>query len=330
MKRTLKLKRKRSIKLRDLTVPKDYSLQKVGITQSMMIRWQQCRMKFLLSINRLENKIKKKTTSFGTMTHDVLKDLYQYKNPTVKIINNIISQYKDTEYDLKRDELELQKVKLSAVLEVYIQIYADEFKSKSMTNMEQVFTTNFKGCKLVIKIDGILETNKNSTEMSYRYLLDHKTMGAIDEEVLDSKLSYDFQGLYYITVLESYKPAIPFRGMKYNIIRNPRSKPKKVKGKTETLKEFRTRFVKEIRANPEHYFKRYTIPFIRQEKEDYKIDLYEKLNELEHLLKGRLKIFKSENACTSGYYNCEYLETCARGDIGLLRKRKEFFPELTK
>lgn len=286
-------------KISDLTF-NGYSLQVNGITQSLLTIYLQCRVKFLLKVNRYYIPATSTALHFGSMVHTLLEQYYK----TGKYDS---ANYKSDEIVIDQQEVERQKAVAEALLNVYVKVYKDSF-----TNIEETLAVKFNGVTLRLKIDGI---DKN-------YVVDHKTKSRIDEDALLDVLTFDFQSLFYITALELHFKK-DFKGAYNNIIRNPAHKQGK-----DTLKDFQVRLQSEIEAEPDHFFKRFKIPFTKQDKSVYKTELAYKLDEIQKVIDGELPIYKNESSCVSGYGNCTFLKTCALGNTSLCKQRSTVFPEL--
>lgn len=291
------------MKLSNLTFPKNYTVQKVGITQSLLSIFLTCRVKFLLSVNGFYVPNYSKALHFGTMGHKMLVEYYTTGKYNIK-------NFCSSEFRIDQTEIERQKAVLEPIMKMYCSIY----KNSEFTQNEKQFQARFHGFKLLIKIDGLTSNG---------YLVDHKFRSKIDENAIANQLSFDFQSLFYIIVLESFFQQ-KFKGAYNNIIRHPQFKFNEDK---ESLKNFKMRLYEEIKKDPNHFFKRFQIPFTEKDKDDYKSELLYKLVDVEKLIKGELQVYKNETACKIAF-PCQFLETCSRGNLDLCKKRKNIFPEL--
>jgi len=289
-------------RLRDLTIPTNYTLQKTGITQSLLSTFLTCRVMFLLSLNKYYIPTQSKALHFGNLIHAMLEQYYTTGKYS-------IDKWKDDEIRLDAQEVERQKAVATPLLKIYKRVYPKEtFKS-----VEETFQFDFNGFKLNIKIDGVTD--------DLTYLIDHKTSSKINEEDLMDKLSFDFQSLFYIIAMETEDNS--FKGAYNNVIRRPEHKQKDL-----SLKDFQKRIENEIIKNPDHFYKRFKIPFTKGEKKRYADELKYKLDEVQMVLEGRLHIFKSEGHCITGWGACKFLKVCASGNLSFCKRRKKLFPEL--
>lgn len=294
------------MKVNELTVPKGYTLQKVGITQSLLGSFLKCRRKFLIAINKYYIPSSSAAMHFGDMGHAMLQSYYTKGSYNIK-------KHRNNEFRLDQQEVERQKTVMEPLLSEYRKLYSYlEFKE-----IETMFTVRLNRYQVHIKIDGMTQDEK--------YLVDHKFRGKINEDEIMEQLSFDYQSLFYIIVLEEYFNHT-FKGAYNNIIRHPGHK----KGKDDkSVKAFQNRLLIEIQKNRDHFYKRFKIPFTKKEKAEYKEELIEgKLKEVEMCLKGQLPFYKNEMSCKSGYSTCQFLNVCSSGVLDTCKKRKYLFPEL--
>lgn len=299
--------KKKIVKISQLDIPKDFSLEETGVTQSLLAVFLQCRRKFLFKINRYYIPSNSKALHFGTMIHAMLAQWYETGKYN-------IDNWKDTDFRLDTEEIELQKAKAECLLPVYTRIY----KKEKLQEIEEVFEYEFLGFKLLVKVDG-LKIDKTVKP------IDHKTAGRIDDETLLDKLQLDFQLLFYASVMNNYE-SIKCNGAYYNVIRNPGHKL----NKGETYKKYKERLLKEIEKNPEHFFKRFEISLTQRDIEVYRAELLLKLKEMEMVVNKELPIYRNESACIQGQFKCEYLATCLSGNMSLCKRSQYVHKELYK
>lgn len=316
----------KSVKLEDIKLPsaKEYNLQTVGITQSLLSAYQMCRMRFLLMINRWEPMEQSKNIAFGNLFHELLERNYRRGKPAASFtlkawINEHLEENKDRLLAFNEDEISKLAIVARVVCEEYLKVYKDDFKTMDFTGIETLFAIQFHGYLLRGKKDGMY-TNKSGAHRT----LEHKTKGRIVEETLQYMLPFDLQNLFYITA-EELERGVKVYGTLYNIIRNPGHKPKG----NETEKEFTDRLRSLIQKDPAHFFIRYDVPYSEKEKARFRKELLYKLQEVEGFLKGNVPLFRNENACTIPY-NCKYLRLCSQGHTGGYFQKPELFTELAE
>jgi hypothetical protein len=315
-----------SMDILNIRFPTDYSLQTVGISQSLYSNLAVCRRAFLLAINRYERKDHKNTTGFGSLTHHVLDRMYNYnlrkkKIPTDKMIDTWIESFcTKFPYEMrnkKEDEIERDKGVVYIMLTEYLKYYDDDFTKMKFAEIEKTSATVLEGFKLRRKVDGKFYIDSD------KWLMEHKTRSQINEEHLLYTLAFDFQNLFYVTGEEVDYPDEPVAGVLYNIIRNPGSYQRK----NEPLVEYLDRLRIEVQKNPKYYFIRFEIPYTMKDKKLFKQELITKLQEAEKLLKGELPVYRNQAGCVAGY-TCEFLPACASGKMSGYIQVPSLFPEL--
>jgi len=319
------MKKKRQETPLSLGVPADYSLEKQGITQSLMSSFLQCRQKFIYAINRMSSAKKTSTTNFGSIVHHGIAVLYSVKpHPVVSDIVGALRVYrKENAADLAR--IDAQQVERDfAVAEVmltkYISYYmSDWMEMRDRQPEEEINFSPFDGSKIIgrCKIDGRYRDKANK-----KWLIEHKTKGRISEESLVKRLSFDPQNLFYLLAdkRQTKEEAI---GVLYNIIRNPQIKPKV----NETLPDFCKRLTEDINTRPEFYFLRFEIPYTSIDKKRFENHLREIILDIERLTKGESAVYRNCYACDSPY-SCEYLDACASNSFADYFQREKIFTEL--
>ena len=304
-----------------LTIPRAYSLEADGLSQSLIQTCMTCPRKFLFRINGYTSKAPMSSAiTFGNIMHEALEMLYRdvgYDRCNLHGIDEIIEKACTS---FPSDDTEIHKAKSTALLEEYVNIYRSDFNGKSFIELEREFDLPYSTGDLKVmrrgKIDGVFETKGKL------WLIEHKTKSRIDEDGLMLQLSFDFQNLFYVTVAEElYQKEVA--GVLYNVIRTPEHR----QGHGESLEEFTQRLGKEIRKAPDHFFKRYEVPYTQKDKQEFIIELNYKLNTLRRFFSDGC-FFRNQNACDSKYGTCEFLTACATGRMITLKKDK-LFPELT-
>ena len=317
-------------KVKDLTVPKNYSLQDVGITQSLLSTWKTCRRKFLFSINRWE-RIENDRFAYHSMMHYLLETMYtlntfcgdKWNKPLdvslyIKKVIDTIGKYK---LPGKLTEIEPLKATAQCMMAYYVQQYRKDFIEKRFESVEGKFSIKFGDYILLGKKDGRFRDKQGG-----RWHIEHKNYSRIDENFLMQHLSFDLQNMFYaLADLIEFKK--PLKGVLYNIIRKPETR------KERSTQELYQHLTKEVSKNPDHYFIRYEIPYSLDDIEEFKAALKYQLDELcgvlvEDFPKETLtRFYKNESAC-DGKYQCPFLGACSTGNMCGYRQRKLLFPEL--
>lgn len=307
-------------KVDKLVKPINYSLEKQGLTQSLISNYLTCRKKFLLKIHGYK-KQESVNVLFGNIIHAVIAEIYKTKNTESDFIDSEIDKYINSLSDNfinENAEIIEQKSGLAfATLTEYSEHYKKDIQKNKFDRIEEEIKVNFSGVNLRCKIDGMyLDKNKK------RWQIEHKTMSQINEDNLFDRLSFDFQDLFYLICGEMYYSE-PCSGVLQDIIRQSKSKIHK----KETLKDYIKRIKTDIKNRPEYYFIQFEIPFTKRDKENFKKQLIMILNSIGrdlHLNKPEA-FFKNSFACDKPF-RCEYLEGCSR-NLNNYYKDK-IFPEL--
>ena len=115
-----------------------------------------------------------------------------------------------------------------------------------------------------------------------------------------------------------------YKGAFNNVIRHPGHKQGDL-----SMKDFQNKIEKEILKNPDHFYKRFKIPFTKGEKKAYADELEKKLNDVQMVIDiGQARIYKNESQCITGWGACKFIKVCSSGNLALCKRRKKIFPEL--
>lgn len=304
-----------------------YSLALIGLTQSLLGRWQTCRRSFLIALHRYTSIEKEYKTGFGTMMHDILDHIYtnyklgyfRYKelNEVINIqLNNYVFEKSWTE-----QAIEMMKAKAQALLEEYIKVYKTDFTQMKFIDFEEIIQCQFNRVKLRGKRDGIIQDRNGGL-----WNLEHKNFGKIAEETLTAQLNFDLQNLFYMLIDEKTNDRL-LNGTIYNVIRNPQTR-KKI-SPNELYHDLKGK----IQKDPDYYFYRYWIPYSRKQMKTFKKELEWKIEDLKFALSIPEKsinsyFYKNEKACTGVAYTCDYLEACSMDCLNGYIQTDKFFPEL--
>ena len=133
----------------------------------------------------------------------------------------------------------------------------------------------------------------------------------------------DFQTNLYSLAIHRLYSKYP-KGCRYNIIRNPQSKPHK----GESLKDFTQRLSQKVQSDPNHYFLRYRIYQPKQELIEFEKELNLILQDFIQWQSGTLPTYKNRTACINRYGACSMLPICYQNDFSGHYKREKLFSEL--
>lgn len=310
--------------IKDLQIPENYSLDETGITQSLISCFLCCPRRFVLELNKYFHVSKVMSTSFGTIAHDCLDRCYSSgKRPKLKTLFKMANTFVEMNKDLYRtvDEQIMQNdiATIATVLSKYVDYYEEDFTNKRFTNVEEVFAVKFGIYLLRGKKDA------KFIEINQRWLMEHKTKGQIQEDNLMKQLTFDFQNLFYL-LADELETGEALNGVLYNVIRKPALKIRK----NDTLKDFFDRLADDIDTRPEHYFKRFEIPYTAKDRKIFRKYLYEVLLAIHAFIidtkKGQL-IPHNPFACNMPF-KCQFLDACSSGKLTGYAVKESLFTEL--
>lgn len=309
-------------KVSDIGIPPDYSLEKTGITQSLLSNWG-CRQKFLFKLNRWTPNERNKNVEFGNMVHHVLDLAYSASRmPSEKGIDKWVDQYV-AEWEKRNIATGTQEMERHAAVTVvlmgeYLKRYGKDFSEKKFTGVEALFSVNWKGYLLRGKKDG-----RFLSKLGKKWIMEHKTRTEIDENSISDLLAFDLQSLFYITAEEA-ETLDPVHGVLYNVFRNPQHKLKA----GESLKSYAERVRKDAKKDPAHFFVRFEATYSPRDRKIFQAQLFAKLTEISAFLRGDLACYRNEAMCKVGFIKCEYLKACASGTMAGYRQKARLFEEL--
>lgn len=323
MEYTIKAKKLKAVKIQDVTIPDDYDLKRDGITQSLLSDFQCCPLRFLLGINRWELVEGDRVFEFGNIYHDILDRCFQLSRfPSKATLKGWLKNYsrkrKKELSSMALYEFDKQLALAEMILQEYFKHYDDEFENIQVDVPEQLFDIDFYGFRLKGKKDlRFYYYNKDNV-----WLMEHKTKGRIEEDILEDVLNFDLQNLFYLTA-DDIEYEAGMKNVLYNIIRNPGHKF----GKDETLEQYIERIRKFIQKDPDYFFIRYACPYTEQNKKRFVNELKIKLELLNQFMEGFIPFYRNECACKMPF-KCKYLRACSSGKLVGYKQRDKMFPEL--
>jgi hypothetical protein len=292
-----------------LSIPKDYSLEETGITQSLLKKWKTCRRAFLFSINRMHPTCIYEKWAYHNMMHAALEFLYKGN----KMFDVFLTNYK---LSVPKDEIQKTKSIAQAMLSRYLEFYGKDFTEKRFTAVEKEFAVRFGNYLLRGKCDGKFKDKKGRF-----YHIEHKNYSQINVEVLAKILKFDLQNNFY-ALADSIEGKRDIHGVLYNVLRVPQSR------KEISPRDLLVELSEKIRKDPKHYFFRFEIMFHPSDLKDFEGTLRHQLSELYACLHTGVHCFyQNENACQLRG-TCEYLDICSSGSFVGYEKIDTFFPEL--
>lgn len=319
------VRKKKVLKPSNLGWPEDWTPELDGYSQSLLYAWCTCKRQFIFYLHGYYLPAKEVSTNFGSICHEVNDKVYSKgKNPTSKQIISCIDSYCEERIAkgsvVSLQQIEIDAAKAEAVMVPYFEYYKDDFKYKKFFDIEKVFIHRYNGVTVRGKIDGKFRTKKND-----KWIKEHKTKGQINEDILLLYLPLDFQNKFYV-LNDEIDTGERAKGVLYNVIRNPRSKPLK----NENLLAFKKKLMDTCRKNHDHYYKRWESPYSDKDMEIFCFNLDRILSEIRHYI--NLEVYPNTWACQNPW-PCQFLKACSSDSMSSLCKREEstkerLFPEL--
>lgn len=318
---------KKSVKICDLHIPENYSLGKVGCTQSLACKFKQCPRQFLFAINRWHSKTGQEKSAIGNIVHAVLSIIYKKGDPSTFLHNLQVEINKEIDFTNKekycfinRQQMDYFKTVAHCVIMNYIKFYANDFKLAFFTEIEKEFAVIINGILWRGKRDGEHIVKKDKS----LWIREIKNRSRINECNIMQGLQFDFQSNLYCVSRDSGKEITS--GFIYDMIRTPQSKPKK----DETMASFFQRLNDDIESRPEYYFMRFEVPLTNIDKKDFNEELYYLNKYMISYLQTTLFIYNIKNSfsCIDGTFVCEYLDACTTGNLNNYYQSKKIFNEL--
>jgi hypothetical protein len=301
-------------------VPRIYSLEKIGVTQSKLKGWMECPLSFLFGINRLwktDGGGPANSTGFGTLFHHVLEQTYLQFAKSKTLPSGVqITKWLDTFIEEFSDQCSEWVQRDAAVIEVMLPAYLNFYQSDfRVLFVEKQLEAKLDGCCLRSKIDLIFKSRGSI------YSLDHKTKSRIDEESICKALSFDFQHQFYTYSIES-ELGLVVDGSYHNIIRNPGDK-----FDGNDYDGFKQKIAANVRKNPKHYFKRFLVNFSKEDKAAYTNELVDMIREIRECLQGKRPFKRNVTSCI-GFGSCGYLDACSSNSLIGYEFVRAYFSEL--
>lgn len=315
---------RKTIKISDIKIPDDYSLCKQGCTQSLACAFKQCPRKFLFKINRWHSRKGQEKAAVGNIVHAVLADLYsgiKTYNHLDGFIACIIECNKSKYSFLSSQQLESFKTITYCLLVNYLKVYEKDFDMAYFDKTEEEFAVMFPGGIVLWrgKRDGIHTVKKDNS----LWTREIKTRGRINEENMFAGLQFDFQGNLYV-LTKDIETKDNTAGFIYDMIRTPQIKQRK----DETLQEYSTRLMNDIKSRPEFYFMRFQVPLTVKDKASFSSEIAHLEKELTFYINTGDVSYKNSFSCIDGYIPCEYLDACTTGVMTNYYQSGKIFEEL--
>lgn len=307
-----------------------WDIHRDGITQGLLLAWMTCPQKARLSLELRPARVTG-ALSFGSLVHEALEELYTlYKNDQPYNIVDILTRREQSDRQQLtsvpgHDPEILQQLEESygvahALLDAYVNHWTEDFDSKDWIELESEFA-------IAIEIDNTEYIIRGKRDGIYRqsqrlWLMETKTKGQINEDVIMDKLLFDFQTMLYLWSIWKEYNAVP-AGIVYNIIRRPLLRRKK----SESLSEFVHRVRDDIIERKDWYFMRYISSIVKNDLIVFEKELKTILRQFIRWSNGEYH-YKNSAACDIGGITCNYLPICARNDRSSFVPKERAFTEL--
>lgn len=305
---------------------------KDGTTQSLMSNFMSCRQRVAYQIQGYQTKRRRTGLAFGSLIHDTLECLYKTvraggSRDYLKLVTNHIEAYTDVQLNKasnagEENDIHTECMKAIAVMTGYLKKWKKDLNQKQWQEVEAEFDyVDEHGFRRRGKVDGLYKILREL------WLLESKTSSNIRPAELMSRLTFDFQTLFYFcAALHTLgKNAKKLKGVLYNVIRNPGLKFRK----QDTREDYIERIVEDIAKRPEHYYQRFEILITPSSVQDFQSETHHKMIEFDMWLKGQLPTYKNQTACVAPY-QCEFLNLCGSGGSAVgYKKGRILFEELS-
>lgn len=293
-----------------------------GITQSWITAYMTCEQKFIYAIHKLVPEgAQKGAYIFGGLMHHLLAKIEGPKGVPANLkIDSAIEEYGDkVRRNGVMDEVQFETYAgfATALLPVYLERYKRVLKTRDYHMVEENAEAVGRHFKLRGMVDGVY------TPQTTNWLLEHKTMGKIDEDAVLYSLMMDFQVQFYdLLVGESHK--IDLSGCLFDVIRTPQLRRKV----NETLGDFIKRVTADVKKREDFYFMQWEVKFGKRDRSRFqqKVDLIEK--RMWATYRGDAPIVRNTSACRTPARVCPFLKNCASDCTDGLCQQKFSHPEL--
>jgi hypothetical protein len=301
------------------TMPSVEDILEHGVSQSELLTYVDCPQKRKLGLLGWQSRKVSTPLAYGTLGHDCMEALYNGVNPdryvyygdpqaVMDVVDGVCENniQAHPQYSAEqRQEFEHWNVKLRVTLSEYFQYWGAKEEDRDWIGLERPIPKIPCGeTFLQGKLDGVF--NHSKTKIAF---LDHKFKGQISEDVLIETLETDFQMMMYALSIREEFGKLPSYAI-YNCIRRPGLKVTK----NENLPQHEVRLREHLLANPDHYFKRFEVPFDAPAVARFEEDLHTMIAEYIAWLKAGTPTRLYGNPCNGRYGLCGYYGLCHRGD----------------
>lgn len=296
-----------------------------GLTQSEMQCWDNCAEKWYLGYNlKLTKKGKFSwALTYGSWIHASLEEFYRTKGKRWSWSPDMPAQ--DRQF-LTQDQLAEQEYyqKLGKIqMEIYASHYKGDASFMEIEATEEVVDMTFEG----VRLKGMLDVFFYSKAHKGFYVMDHKTTGRLDRQVI---MGWDFrlQFMFYCWLAKQvWGKTMPVKGYFINAMKKPQLRQKM----GESLQQFLTRIEVDMKQKDDEYFYRDRLILKQGDMDHFENEILRpKLQRVKALfdpaipnsVKGFLLRNKNTDHCLTYGQPCEFLNVCKHG---LEPERANFF-----
>lgn len=275
-----------------------------GITFSLLNRFLECRERFRLRVveGLVEDEGFQRAMEYGSMWHECEEALASSQTWTTKggAWLKAAQAYRDklmAKYPDSHKEIIHWYCVLKSAFPCYIEEWASWHKKSKVKYLlqEVAFRVPYtlpsgRSITLRGKWDAVFLKGKSI------FLQENKTKGEIDEEGIMATVDQNLQVMFYLIALDAAKSSDDYiryfptnirthdlAGVMYNVIRRPLADRYAIRQKkSETASQFYARLQTVIKADPEHYFKRWEALISPKDMEKFKTECFHPI--LENLL----------------------------------------------
>lgn len=310
---------------------KAYSLWVDGVTQSLLLKFLECRQKCKLYLQGWKLARQSNAIEHGTLTHAVLEIVHNWQR---KVGNKLPS--KESLDDIIRVVLQRHRAKigarwsadqvkefnvLGAQLYAVVPNYFRYWHSKPLawTGVEHKFRIKYTfgpGLKdwtfLRGAFDGVYDMKPGLG------LFDAKNKAQFSDDQLGEVLLRDWQINFYLLALWKQTGEFP-REFIYNVMRRPGLDFRK----NDSLPQYRDRIVEHIQEKgSDYYFRRYHVAVEKYDLLQFEAELKGVLLEFKQWLEAGMPSRLFGQPCVGKYGLCEFVRADYNGDWTPYKKRE--------
>lgn len=232
-----------------------WDLYRDGITASMLSKFFICRERFRLNaVEGWSDKRLATALEFGSCFHDCHENhAAGYPISTEKLLSQFEKnriQARNMDHEERAEIAEICGT-VGVLFPRYVEHWREMDQSFEYVAQEEKFEVPYTlPSGRVLKLRGRIDAAYREGDQIW--ILETKTKGDIDEELLTATLQQDLQTMFYVLAFSLAHQVVP-GGVLYNVIRRPGLRRRK----EETLPDFLQRIGEDIDRRPEWYFMRW-------------------------------------------------------------------------